>query len=78
MRSRVSASYGAFVVGGLVIGGLFGDVPFQSLEVMFGNWVTDLFLALCGALLGALAHEIVTMHRGRLDFGADGGHECRK
>jgi len=54
-----------------VIGGIFGDVPFQSLEAKFGDPVTHVFLAICGALFGALTHEIVTMYRGRVDFGAN-------
>ena len=48
------------MVGGSVIGFVWGDDAFPQLEKAFGDPLTALLLALGGALVGALAHEIVT------------------
>jgi hypothetical protein len=58
--SRFPLSYKVCVVGGSVIGFVWGDDAFPQLEKAFGDPLTALLLALGGALVGALAHEIVT------------------
>jgi hypothetical protein len=45
----------------MAFGFLFGDSLFPQLEATFGELVTDLFLGTAGALLAAIAYEIVTM-----------------
>jgi hypothetical protein len=45
----------------MAVGFLFGDSLFPQLEATFGELVTDLFLGTAGALLAAIAYEIVTM-----------------
>ena len=59
MRSLVSIPQVACTVGGMVVGGLFGDVIFRRLETVFGDPLTDVFLGVGGALLGAIIYEIV-------------------
>jgi hypothetical protein len=58
---RTPLPYTVCLIGGMAFGFLFGDSLFPQLEATFGELVTDLFLGTVGALLAAIAYEIVTM-----------------
>jgi hypothetical protein len=52
-------SYTICLIGGAAIGLFFGDMAFPGLEALIGDLYEDILLGSCGAVIGALAHEVV-------------------
>jgi hypothetical protein len=49
------------LVGGTLIGAVFGEKLFPGVEEMVGDPFTDIFFGLLGAFHAAIAYEIVAM-----------------
>lgn len=65
MKLRIPAtSYTVSVIGGMIIGVIFGDRVFREVEAAFGDPLTDIFFGLMGGLLAALIYEIIAHCRG--------------
>ena len=63
MKLRIPVSLTAWVIGGMAIGLLVGEGTFAQLDAALGDRLADLGLGIVGALLGALAHEVVATLR---------------
>jgi uncharacterized membrane protein YeaQ/YmgE (transglycosylase-associated protein family) len=49
------------LVGGTLIGAIFGDLVCPEFAAMFGDPITDIFFGLIGAFFAAIAYEAVAM-----------------
>ena len=63
MKSRIPVSYTVYVLGGMFIGLLFGDKAFPQFEAVFGDALTDIVLGVGGAVVAAVAYEVLWPRR---------------
>ena len=61
MKSRIPLPQAACLVGGTLIGVIFGDKLAPELKAMFGDPATDMFFGLIGAFFAGIAYETVAM-----------------
>jgi hypothetical protein len=61
LRLRIPSPYVLCLVGGTLIGAVFGEKLFPGVEEMVGYPFTDIFFGLLGAFHAAIAYEIVAM-----------------
>jgi hypothetical protein len=60
VRTRIPKAYAMTVVGWTIAGVVFGDLIFPEMEAAFGDTLTDIVFGIMGAVIGALAYEIVS------------------
>jgi 4-hydroxybenzoate polyprenyltransferase len=56
---RIPKLYTLTVIGGFVVGLLFGDHVFPEFEAVFGDPTTDIVLGVLCAIIASLIYEIV-------------------
>jgi hypothetical protein len=61
LKSRVLLPHTLCLVGGTLVGAIFGDKVFPGVEEMFGDPAADIFFGLLGAFFAAIAYETVAM-----------------
>jgi hypothetical protein len=59
--SRIPWPHAVCLVGGMLIGVVFGDRAFPEIEAMFGDPATDIFFGFAGAFFIAIAYEMGAM-----------------
>jgi hypothetical protein len=60
MKWPVPLPYAACVIGGLMVGLLFGDLVFPALETAIGDPLADLLLGIGGGLCAGMGCEIAS------------------
>jgi hypothetical protein len=60
VKTRIPKAYAMTVVGWTIAGVVIGDRIFPEMETAFGDTLTDVVFGMLGAVIGALAYEIVS------------------
>jgi xanthosine utilization system XapX-like protein len=61
LRLRIPFAYVACLVGGTLIGAIFGEKVVPWVEDMYGDPSADVFFGLLGAFFAVIAYEVVAM-----------------
>jgi hypothetical protein len=61
LRLRIPFSYAVCLIGGTLVGAIFGDRVFPGVEAMFGDPATDIFFGFAGGFFAAVGYEMVAM-----------------